>query len=74
MFIVVEHIGIEQLRFNCPLCGEEQFCFTDMPIMTECFDCQKKLDPHPYHLYFSQIYRKRYHVKKENTNVRKEKE
>jgi len=70
MFITVEDLDIDQLSFKCSFCGEMQFCFTDMPIVPDCIGCGKKLNPHPYHLYFSQVYRKRYH-KKELANDKK---
>lgn len=71
MFKVIEDSTIEELAFNCAACGEKQYCYTDLPIVNNCTKCCSILNPHPYRLYFSQVYRKRYHIRKEAVNVGK---
>jgi hypothetical protein len=69
MYKLVEDLTIGELSYRCAACGEKQYCYTDLPIITCCTKCFKMFNPHPYRLFFSQVYRKRYHLRKGVVNV-----
>ena len=69
MFKLIEDTTIEELAFKCGDCGEAQYCGADLPIIFNCTKCFKMLNPHPYRLFHSQVYRKRYHFRKEAVNA-----
>ena len=61
MFKMKMDCTIEELTFNCTSCGEEQIGYTDITPMLHCIKCGGYLNPNPFRLFNSVVYRVRYH-------------